>query len=253
MSVDGLSITLLGSGGWIPTSERQTCAALIRKGAAAVLIDAGTGIQRLFEAPELLEGVERVTLLLTHFHLDHVVGLAYVQELPLESPAAIYGPGDLLYGTSTAELLHRLVDPPLLNAPFPSIASDIRELRLEGLDTEVGPIAVRVQTRHSAPTLAFRFGDTLAYCTDTAFDEGTSDFCRGVKFLAHEAWYTEDAPRDTASHTSGKEAGAIAREAGVEELVLIHVFPLGGADAVGLEAQSVFTQARLGTDLDRLC
>ena len=69
---------ILGAGGWIPTGTHATCSALLREGDAAVLIDAGSGIERLVADPSLLDGVERLELVLTHFHLDHVVGLAYL-------------------------------------------------------------------------------------------------------------------------------------------------------------------------------
>ena len=67
---------ILGAGGWIPTGTHATCSALLREGPDAVLIDAGTGIERIVSDRALLEGVERLELVLTHFHLDHVVGLA---------------------------------------------------------------------------------------------------------------------------------------------------------------------------------
>jgi hypothetical protein len=35
---------LLGSGGWIPTTKRETCFAFIREGSHFLLIDAGTGV-----------------------------------------------------------------------------------------------------------------------------------------------------------------------------------------------------------------
>ena len=75
------TVRILGAGGWIPTGTHATCSALLRAGDAAVLIDAGTGVERLVADRSLLEGVETLELVLTHFHLDHVVGLAYMPGL----------------------------------------------------------------------------------------------------------------------------------------------------------------------------
>ncbi len=89
---------LLGSGGWIPTSKRETCCAYLREGSHVLLIDAGTGVQRLLEQPDLLSGAETVDIVLTHFHLDHVVGLSY---LPATVPARAsegLGPGSAADG-----------------------------------------------------------------------------------------------------------------------------------------------------------
>ena len=65
----------------------------------------------------------------------------------------------------------------------------------------------------------------------------------------HEAWCTEGAPEATQIHSSGPDAGRVAREAGVERLVLIHLHPGGGHDAVLEEARGVFEGAELGADL----
>ena len=40
----GLKAWLLGSGGWIPTAERETACALLRRGDDALVLDAGTGL-----------------------------------------------------------------------------------------------------------------------------------------------------------------------------------------------------------------
>ncbi len=85
----------LGSGGWIPTPSRATCSALLREGDHALVIDAGTGISHLVTTPDLLEGVSTIDIVLTHFHLDHIVGLAYLPALSLVRAAARPRPGRL--------------------------------------------------------------------------------------------------------------------------------------------------------------
>ena len=60
---------------------------------------------------------------------------------------------------------------------------------------------------------------------------------------------TEGSPEATPIHSSGRDAGAVAAEAGVERLVLIHLHPRGGHEAVLAEARGVFAAAELGADL----
>jgi glyoxylase-like metal-dependent hydrolase (beta-lactamase superfamily II) len=84
---------LLGSGGWIPTPQRLACSAFVRRGDRALIIDAGTRLQRLVGNPHLLDGVWEVDPLLTHFHLDHVVGFAYLSEVDLPGPPRGFAPG----------------------------------------------------------------------------------------------------------------------------------------------------------------
>jgi ribonuclease BN (tRNA processing enzyme) len=238
---------VLGSGGWFPTSTRQTCSALLRQGSNVLVIDAGTGIQRILERPDLVEGAETVDIVLTHFHLDHVVGLSCLPGLPLSRPPVVWGPGEFLLGVPTRSILERLLGRPLFTAPFSSIVRDVREFT--GEELVLGPFALsmRVQERHSDPTLAFRVGDALTYCTDTAPDPGNVTFAEGSHVLLHEAWYVEDHD-DT--HSAGGDGGRIAREAGVRHLVLIHVNPLNESDEdLAASARAEFPGAQVGTDL----
>ena len=70
----------------------------------------------------------------------------------------------------------------------------------------------------------------LTYCTDTAPDPGNVDFAAGSQVLLHDAWYAQETS-DDGNHSAGGDAGRIAREAGVERLMLIHINPLQESDA----------------------
>jgi ribonuclease BN (tRNA processing enzyme) len=242
-------LVLLGSGGWIPTSRRETCCAYLRNGDAVLLIDAGTGVQRLVEHPDLLEGVGRLDIVLTHFHLDHVAGLSYLPALPLRP--ALWGPGELLTGTATALILDRLFGSPLFAATLEELA-DVQDL--PSGDTQVGPfpVATRVQRLHTDPTLALRIGDDLTYCTDTASDPDNAAFARASRLLLHEAWYAQP-ETDDQTHSAAGEAGRIAAAAEVERLVLIHVSPLSPSDEeLARAAQAEFPRSSVGQDLASL-
>jgi ribonuclease BN (tRNA processing enzyme) len=241
---------LLGSGGWIPTSRRETCCAYLRSNGHVLLIDAGTGVQRLVENPELLAGVERLDIVLTHFHLDHVVGLTYLPALPLLP--AIWGPGELTANTTTKEILGRLIGRPLFAATPGDIAGSVHEIPPKPF--QIGPFAIspRVQRLHTDPTLALRVGDALTYCTDTAADPGNADFAAGSRLLLHEAWYAE-ASTDDETHSAAGEAGQLARTAGVDRLVLIHINPLQRSDdELARHARAEFPHVSVGQDLEPL-
>lgn len=198
----------------------------MRREAAALLIDCGTGGARLLAEPELLAGAERLDVVLTHFHLDHSGGLFYLADLDV--PFTVWGAGEALEGTPTDELVRRLLGSPF--AP-PGFIAEYRVRELAVGESQVGPFRVRsrIQTRHGNPTLALRLDDALAWCTDTAYDEENVEFARGVDVLAHEAFHAADTTDDT-GHTAAGEAARLAAEAGVSRLVLIHVNPSGGGD-----------------------
>lgn len=238
---------LLGSGGEMPTGRRETCAALLRDGERAILVDAGTGARRLVTDGGLLSSTRRLDVLLTHFHMDHVCGLVYLNMLDL--PFVVWGPGLALYGRPTREILGRSVSPPLTAHPLEDLAEAVEELPVGRV--EIGPFRLwtRRQDSHSDPTLGLRFGDELAYCSDTGADPVTAEFASGVRVLCHEAWF-EDEPRgNQAAHCSAPQAGRVARGAAVERLVLIHLDPtLADHSGVLAAARAEFPSTVLGED-----
>jgi ribonuclease BN (tRNA processing enzyme) len=212
-----------------------------------LLLDAGTGVRRLVTEPELLEGVERVSVVLTHFHLDHVFGLAGANALP---GCEVWAPARL-HGATAEELIERL-----LGAPFLAPASERGVERfLDGVheldgEVEIGPfrIEMRVQPKHSSPTVAVKVNRVLAYCTDTASDEETIAFAAGSRFLLHEAFWAADATDDP-FHSASGEAARIAAAAEVERLVLVHVNPRLADDAELLRfARPHFVGTEVGRD-----
>jgi ribonuclease BN (tRNA processing enzyme) len=247
-----VEVGLLGSGGWIPTETRETCAAYAREGSRLLLVDAGTGLRRLLAHPELLDGVDGVDLVLTHFHLDHVVGLAYLPGLGLPAPPTVWAPGAALYGTPSHELLSRLVGPPWFALGLDSVVGEVHELEPGSLDVGPFPLRIRRQERHAQPTLALRIGDDVAYCTDTAYDPANAEFAAGASVLVHEAWHAADTSSDD-GHTAAGDAARLAQAAGVSSLVLIHLNPAHDDHAATLAAaRAVFPATELGHDLRRV-
>ncbi|MDQ6607946.1 MAG: MBL fold metallo-hydrolase [Actinomycetota bacterium] len=234
------ALTILGGGGWFPAHGRQTACALLRRGEHAVLIDAGTGVGRLVETPSLLDGIRRLDIVLTHFHLDHVAGLAYLPAaLRACEQKTVWGPGQLLYSTSTRALLDAVSHEPFHPIPLEDQAIDVRDLPDQEIDFSGMRMAVRRQDRHSVPTLGLRFDDELAWITDTAYDADSAAFARGCRVLAHEAWYTTAHPRHPEIHSSAAQAAHVAGQAGIDRLLLMHLPPFE------LELCDLLAEARL--------
>jgi ribonuclease BN (tRNA processing enzyme) len=218
-------LTILGGGGWFPAHGRHTATALLRTGPHAIMIDAGTGVSRMIERPELIDGCESLDIVLSHFHLDHIAGLAYLPALDLCDQTRVWGPGELLYGSSTFDVLERLTHEPVHPVPLEQQHIDVRELPADEVELAGVRVAIRRQDRHTAPTLAFRFEDQLTWITDTAYDPDAARFAAGSELLAHEAWFVADAPRNETIHSSASQAAQVAVDAGVERLLLIHLPP----------------------------
>lgn len=241
---------LLGTGGWLPTDRRETSCILLREGPDALVLDAGTGFRRLVTEPGLLQGVERLHVALTHYHLDHTTGLVAVPALASRVAIHVWAPGESVYGVSADRLVRRLLDSPFLLDAADTLERFVSSVHdLDGA-AELGPfrLETRVQPRHTGPTLAFKVDGWLAYVTDTAYDEENATFARGARVLLHEAMHPAD-ETDDPIHSASGEAARIAEAAGVERLVLVHVNPTPGWEDGLLEpAAARFAASEVGLD-----
>ena len=248
-----MDVRLLGSGGWVPTPRRMTSCLYVREGDRVLLLDAGMGIGRLFDEPELLEGVTRLDVVLTHWHLDHVAGLGFLTLHDQAPPPILWAPGTAVLGASAKALLARVLGPPFFSHSAEAAWDRFAEVHeLEAGETQVNGfrLGVRVQQRHATPTLALRLGDHLALCTDTGYDEANADFARGARVLLHEAVYAGDTADDD-WHSAAGEAARIADAAGVERLVLIHLDPGledDGEAELERHARAHFAASEVGQD-----
>jgi ribonuclease BN (tRNA processing enzyme) len=237
---------VLGSGGWLPSDERETSSYALRCGANLIVFDAGTGFRRLITDPALMDGVSRLDVLISHFHLDHTVGLGYLDALDRSIERHIWGPGALLYGKKTEEVLSRLLTAPFTPASTDRLYTSIRDFSDEPVVLGPNVVHLRAQRRHSHPSVAFRVDDELAYCTDTAYDQGTISFVASVRYLLHEAWVAGTA--GTRFHSSAAEAAQIAKAAHVRRLMLVHLDPRIDLNVLLEEAREVFPDVELAVD-----
>ena len=232
-----MRVTLLGTMGWMPREGRETTCLACRDGDALLIFDAGTGLRRLLEPAQaaLLDGAPDVHLFLTHYHLDHVCGLAYLPGVLPNRRVTIHAPEAGITGVDPEAAIAGL-----LRRPYnPHDWNELRDLRVAALEQGANEIAghvvsVRPQV-HSDVSVAYRLDDAFVLATDTRADLGTAEFSTGVGLLLHEAWYdsaaaqTSEMPADLppgfAAHS---EAGAVARlaaAADVGRLVLMHLNP----------------------------
>ena len=249
-----MELVVLGSGGWIPTRGRHTTCVAVRSAHDLLLLDAGTGVGRLLEpsfSHLLPEGDGAIHIILTHLHLDHTVGLSYLSALPGSGPITVYLP-EIHVEMWGEDVLDRVVGPPF----FPhTLAQSRRAPELHTLASgngnpeEVAGLEIRVlEQMHPGSSLSVRIGDAVGFVTDAVFAPSTVDFVAGVEVLLHEAWSPLPEANPT-SHSSGNEAGRLAWEAGVGELLLLHLRPDQGDDWQG----KVIQEARAAFENSHLC
>lgn len=89
-----LSAAFLGTGGPVPTALRGTASVLVTRGGEKLMFDCGEGTQRQMRRSLGLVQVDEIYL--THFHLDHCLGLPGLLKTydlnDREEPLQIFGP-----------------------------------------------------------------------------------------------------------------------------------------------------------------
>jgi ribonuclease Z len=244
-----MRVTLLGTGCPQAHPLRFGPASLVRAGERAFLLDCGSGVtQRLIEAG--CPGRDLDALLLTHLHSDHVVDL---YQLVVSSwhqgrdrAQRIFGPqGTRRFVEGLMELWRSERLQRIAYEQRPSAAAfelEIKEFE-EGLVLDEGGIrifAFEVDHRPFAPAFGFLIeagGRRLAFSGDTRVCANLRHWARGCDVLVHECFVhgamaavpgarSETTIKNVAAyHTSSREVGRVAREAGAAMLVLNHFVP----------------------------
>lgn len=239
IATPGLATHLAGGN----TACVEVCA-----GDTRIILDAGTGLRALGDE-RMAQGPRHSTILLSHLHWDHVAGL------PFFTP--IYVPGhrvELASGPNGVMPLEAAMRA-LFKAPFFPIAFDdlggqvtCRELRASDRFT-IGEITVTMaRLNHPDPVYGFRLehgGQSIVYATDTehfaCVDPTLKRLAAGADILIYDAQYApEEYPSKVGwGHSTWEAGAALARAAGVPQLVLFHHDPGRDDDALAaLEARA---------------
>lgn len=247
-----MHIQFLGSGGYYPNDRRHTACVFFPD--LGLAFDAGSGFFRL--PPRLRSDTLRVFL--SHAHLDHIIGLTCLL-VPLVQGrlrgVSVYGAPETLGAVREHLFNERL---------FP-LEPSLQYVELEeGRTFSHGNLVLTHQRLPSHPggSMAYRLelGDrpgqparTMAYVTDTFVDGTYTDFVCGVDLLIHECNFSDAQAEFCAktghSHTS--QVVALAAEAEVGRLLLVHIDPLLiGDDPIDLaSARAVFPNTDVAEDL----
>ncbi len=235
-----MDVTLLGTMGWMPHGARETTCFAVPVDSSLLLFDAGTGLRRLLdpEHAHLLEGATEVHLFLSHYHLDHVCGLAYLSGVLAGRKVMIHPPDKALTGVDPRAALAGLVRRPYNPVGLADMKGVSVQPATEG-ENEVAGHVVRVRPQqHTDTSVSFRLDDELVIATDTQVDPAAAGFAAGAGLWLHEAWYwaadpglakvPEELRPGFAAHSEASGVARLAAEAGVGRLILVHLNPLAG-------------------------
>ena len=216
-------VCILGSMGWMPAAGQQTACVLVETRGQLMLLDAGTGVANLAMCQDILARYDRLSILLSHYHLDHVCGLMYLKRFAAHMRVDVYGPGRPAYERTTADYLCDVLQESMYSSGPHGFAREVNYVDYDSKDFMVGDVRVGVRAqRHSAPSFELRIEDDVVYATDTCFDRENWGNVAPAKLLLHECWQLNNKdPR----HTSVESLSSGLPRDTFGKVVLVHLNP----------------------------
>lgn len=238
-----------------------SCIEVRAPGCDVVILDAGTGIRAL-GAKLVEEGAERIFLLLTHLHVDHLEGLGMFEPIwRPETELHIWGPASPL--VSLQERIAMYFSPPLFPVHLSEVPARIEYHDASEADWRVdGARFSATSIVHPGPTVGYRIeskGRVLAYLTDhepalgadlandpTEWISGFS-VAHGADVLIHDCQYTpeEYVGRLGFGHSTTEHVAIFAEKAGVDRMLMFHHDPMHTDDQLEAMHRDVLDRWRV--------
>jgi ribonuclease BN (tRNA processing enzyme) len=180
-------------------------------------------------AQEKLDWAKLDAVWISHFHLDHVGGLAPFlfgtrnapETREREKPLRIFGAKGL---RALVEKFDAVNEYKLFKQPFPVEILEVEPLKKFEILKDVEAVALKTPHTDESLALHLRHKDkTLVYTSDTGFTMTLGDFSRGVDLLLIECSFFKNKPVE--KHLELGEVMHLARYAKPKRVVLTHLFP----------------------------
>ncbi len=230
-----LSLTVLGSSGTYAGPGNACSGYLVRSGTSTVWIDVGPGTLANLQRHISVHDVDAIVI--SHCHPDHWVELPVVRNL---YKYIQFREGVPVYGTAeTREMAEAIVADGLAPTFDWTDISDGVELSVGDLDFTFSG------TDHPVETLAVAVesgGRAFGYSADTGPGWSFAKFGRPIDLALCEATLLVD-QEGTSPHLSSRQAGEIAADAEVKQLILTHLWPGSDPDVHVAEAATTFDGA----------
>lgn len=221
-----METTVIGSGTGVPSLRRSSPCVAVRLGESLAVLDTGPGsLRKMLKAD--IPFTEITAVHYTHTHVDHVNDLPALlfaskyDEYPRTAPLLVTGPPGF------EDFYKRLV-----NLYGDQILSDRYELTITEIDSgELDLTDYRLIARpmkHMIPCTGYRIedgkGSSVVYTGDTDYCESVLELAKGADILITESALPPE--HELGGHLKPDVAGRIASEAGVDTLVIAHLYPI---------------------------
>ncbi len=214
----------------------NTSCIFLRMGGQNILLDAGSGLLN-FER-ELLQGDNKLHLLFSHTHMDHLMGLPFA-DIMFDDTLNIDIYGESRSGLDIKEQISRLVSPPLWPISFDDFCANVRCYPLKS-EFFLGDVRVRtMHANHPGGCCIIRLDcedKSVVYATDNEMAAAPSEefirFTKGCTLLVCDGQYSkEEYPQKRGfGHTGRNVALKAAAQTECEQFIIFHHDPLSTDD-----------------------
>ena len=239
-----MKLIVLGSGTSVPHPQRTSAAYWLETDSGRLLLDMSADAPHRM-AQEQLDWVNLDSIWISHFHLDHLGGLAPFlfgtrsapQTQKRRKRLGIFGGSGL---TRILEAIDQANDYRLFKQPFPVEVFEVEP----GSEFEILPgLSARTfSTPHTRESLAIRLeeksGAGMVYTSDTGYSDELIEFAKGIGLLLIECSFFKDKP--VKAHLELTEAMQIARTCEPQRLVLSHLYSEWDGIDLAAEAQKLW-------------
>lgn len=207
----------------------------VRAGDNSLMIDCGSGALN-FENDLLARDITDLDMLLTHSHLDHIMGLPFFRLCYMNEREVRVHIGHLERHVRGDKPFQALFDPLL----FPVPVKTLKAMRINRFyaptSTQLGVFEVAsIPLNHPGGAIGYRIdfeGKSIAIITDhehgdQRIDDAIVEFCQGVDVLLMDAMYTEAEYTSKVGwgHATPEAVIDMATRAGAKKLILSHHAP----------------------------
>ncbi|MFW9972363.1 MAG: MBL fold metallo-hydrolase [Candidatus Odinarchaeota archaeon] len=210
-----MKIIFLGTNGWYATNLGNTTSTLISTNDFYILLDAGDGIYKI---DQYINDEKPIILLLSHVHLDHIIGLHSFAKFHFNQKIKIYG------YTGTTKALDLIISHPY-SSPFAGLPLNIQCFDFsEGTHNLLFPFTCKLLA-HADPCLGYRLelnNKIITYCTDTGLCPNLYELARHADIFITECSYKPGQEKWRWPHLKPEEAGEVAVKSKVKKLILTH-------------------------------
>jgi ribonuclease BN (tRNA processing enzyme) len=210
-----MRILFLGTNGWYSTDTGNTVCTLIETKGHYIILDAGDGFHKI---DQYIDDKKPIILLLSHIHLDHIIGLHSLAKFRFKQEIILYG------YRGTKKGIGRIIKHPY-SSPIAGLPLNFQIIDLkEGNHDIEFPITCRLLV-HADPCLGYRIkieNKVITYCTDTGVCDNMYELAKDADLLITECSYKPGQEEWGWPHLKPEDAADVAVKSNVKKLILTH-------------------------------